>query len=101
MLKASATSGPGPTSPHDTRGTGDLPSGWQAPSLDPQAHLAAEQGEKGCECSTATKRGHLGWRPQAHREQLRTACREVKGSGQAGGRGGLVSAVRNPQPSVS
>ena len=73
LLKASATLGPGPPFPHDTRGTGALSSGRNTPCLDPRLTSAAEQGEKGCERSPATKRGHLGWRPQAHREELRTA----------------------------
>ena len=67
---------PGEQAPYPLAGT--------HPVWTPRLTSAAEQGEKGCERSPATKRGHLGWRPQAHREELRTACREVKGSGQAG-----------------
>ena len=46
VLKALATSGPGPPSPHDTRGPGDIPAGWHAPSLDPQAHLGSRAGRE-------------------------------------------------------
>ena len=54
------------------------------PVWTPRLTSAAEQGEKGCKHSPATKRGHLGWRPQVCREQLRTAWRDVKGTGQEG-----------------
>ena len=46
VLKASATSGPGPPSPHGTRGTGALTSGGNTPSLDPQAHLGSRAGRE-------------------------------------------------------
>lgn len=79
MFKASVTLGQDPLP--------RLKPGEQGPTLladtcrvrNPRYQLtwAAEQGEKGGRQAPATKRGHLARHPQAPRDQLRAALREM------------------------